>query len=113
MYQTVGHDLIDAYAECLVNFQYPYEEQFQAPPVPMYRKYIQHKPLELELNYVPSSSATSSEVDEVEDLFLLLNEVIQCQPEVEAVAVGAILSTYQRIRVENVYGAFKCPEKFI
>lgn len=40
--------------------------------------------------------------DEVEDLFQLLQEVKTTFPEVQAVSCGAILSDYQRIRVENV-----------
>lgn len=45
--------------------------------------------------YIPSEN------DEVEDLYELLKEVKE-QCEIEAVSVGAILSDYQRIRVENV-----------
>lgn len=40
--------------------------------------------------------------DEVETLYTLLQKVKTKYPDVEAVAVGAILSTYQRSRVENV-----------
>ena len=39
--------------------------------------------------------------DEVEDLFQLLQEVKKAHPEVQAVASGAVLSNYQRLRVEN------------
>lgn len=39
--------------------------------------------------------------DEVEDLFNLLNEVKTKYPDVQAVASGAILINYQRLRVEN------------
>ncbi|CAN0532556.1 unnamed protein product, partial [Ectocarpus sp. 12 AP-2014] len=45
-----------------------------------------------------------TEDDEVEDLFLLLKEVKERFPEVEGVGSGAILSNYQRTRVENVCG---------
>lgn len=45
----------------------------------------------------------STEKDEVEDLYALLSRVKHEMPEVQAVASGAILSTYQRLRVENVY----------
>lgn len=41
------------------------------------------------------------ENDEVEDLYSLLQE-IQKEIEFDAVSVGAILSDYQRVRVENV-----------
>lgn len=40
--------------------------------------------------------------DEVEDLFQLLVDVKRRFPEVTAVCSGAILSTYQRLRVESV-----------
>lgn len=42
-----------------------------------------------------------SDNDEVEDLYMLLQEVKE-KCEIEAVSVGAILSDYQRVRVENV-----------
>jgi diphthine-ammonia ligase len=41
--------------------------------------------------------------DEVEDLHALLAAVKAAVPDVQAVASGAILSSYQRTRVENVY----------
>ena len=40
--------------------------------------------------------------DEVEDLFLLLQDVLAAHPCIRGVAVGAILSSYQRVRVEAV-----------
>ena len=40
--------------------------------------------------------------DEVEDLFQLLQEVKHTYPDIEGVSCGAIVSTYQRLRVENV-----------
>eukprot|EP01045_Picozoa_sp_COSAG04_P043496 COSAG04_NODE_14283_length_574_cov_1.033684_1_plen_159_part_01 len=40
--------------------------------------------------------------DEVEELHALLAEVQRQQPEVEAVSSGAVLSDYQRLRVEHV-----------
>lgn len=40
--------------------------------------------------------------DEVEDLFILLNEVKQQIPSITAVSSGAIASDYQRLRVESV-----------
>ncbi|CAM9901141.1 unnamed protein product, partial [Ectocarpus fasciculatus] len=45
-----------------------------------------------------------TEDDEVEDLFLLLKDIKERFPEVEGVGSGAILSNYQRTRVENVCG---------
>jgi diphthine-ammonia ligase len=40
--------------------------------------------------------------DEVEDLVLLIQECLRLYPDAEAVACGAVLSDYQRLRVENV-----------
>ncbi|GAA6011492.1 hypothetical protein JCM10207_002637 [Rhodosporidiobolus poonsookiae] len=40
--------------------------------------------------------------DETEDLYELLRKVKEAMPEVEGVAAGAILSNYQRVRVEHV-----------
>jgi diphthine-ammonia ligase len=40
--------------------------------------------------------------DEVEDLYQALHKAKQQFPEAEAVCSGAILSTYQRVRIENV-----------
>lgn len=40
--------------------------------------------------------------DEVEDMFILLNEVKRQIPSVAAVSSGAIASDYQRLRVESI-----------
>ncbi|KAF9115840.1 hypothetical protein BGX27_006081 [Mortierella sp. AM989] len=82
MYQTVGHDVIHLYKDCL--------------EVPLYRQEIKGRPIEQGSDYVVTS------MDETEDLFQLLQKVKTAHPDLEAVSVGAILSTYQRIRVENV-----------
>jgi diphthine-ammonia ligase len=42
------------------------------------------------------------EEDEVEDLFVALKTCLEKFPCIEAVSSGAILSTYQRVRIENV-----------
>lgn len=51
-----------------------------------------------------SSSAIGSETkeDEVEDMYELLRDCKLMFPEARAVSSGAILSSYQRTRVENV-----------
>lgn len=84
MFQTVGWNVISAYAECL--------------GIPLYRGILKlggsvHK----SLSYTPTSN------DEVEDLYQLLKNIKDQHPEITAVASGAILSTYQRNRVENVF----------
>jgi diphthine-ammonia ligase len=82
MYQTVGHDAIHLQAECF--------------PVPFYREYITGDSIDQSLNYTTTTN------DETEDLFRLLWRVKEVQPEIQGVSVGAILSNYQRARVENV-----------
>ncbi|KAF9960605.1 ATP binding domain 4 [Mortierella alpina] len=84
MYQTVGHDVIHLYRDCL--------------ELPLYRQEIKGKPIEQGSDYV------KTEQDETEDLFELLAMAKAAHPDLEAVSVGAILSNYQRIRVESVCG---------
>lgn len=82
MYQTVGHDAVHLQAECA--------------GLPLYRDYITGQSIEQKLNY----STTSG--DETEDLYRLLSHIKQQHPDIQGVSVGAILSNYQRARVENV-----------
>lgn len=81
MFQTVGHDAIDLYGECT--------------GLPLYRGDIHGTSKNQKLDY------EKTEDDEIEDLYRLLSRIKQ-DLEVEAVSVGAILSSYQRTRVENV-----------
>uniref|UniRef100_A0A8C5BPU2 Diphthine--ammonia ligase n=1 Tax=Gadus morhua TaxID=8049 RepID=A0A8C5BPU2_GADMO len=81
MYQTVGHQAIDLYSEAM--------------DLPLYRHTIQGSSLAIGRDY------SQTEGDEVEDLFQLLH-LVKEKEAVEAVSVGAILSDYQRVRVENV-----------
>ncbi|XP_070698857.1 diphthine--ammonia ligase [Pempheris klunzingeri] len=81
MYQTVGHQAIELYSEAM--------------DLPLYRRTIQGSSLDISRNY------TETEGDEVEDLYELLR-LVKEKEGVEAVSVGAILSDYQRVRVENV-----------
>lgn len=82
MYQTVGHDVIHLYKDCM--------------ELPLYRQEIRGSPVEQGSDYVKTDQ------DETEDLFTLLQTAKAAHPDLEAVSVGAILSNYQRIRVENV-----------
>lgn len=82
MFQTVGHDALEFYSECV--------------GVPMFRGDINGKSVNQQLDY------KITQEDEIEDLYLLLEKVKIAHPDVEAVSVGAILSSYQRTRVENV-----------
>ncbi|CAH0393653.1 unnamed protein product [Bemisia tabaci] len=81
MYQTVGHQGVELYAEAM--------------GLPLFRKPTQGIALLHDKVYTPTPQ------DEVEDLFQLL-EKVKKEISVEAVASGAVLSDYQRLRVENV-----------
>ncbi|XP_063146074.1 diphthine--ammonia ligase isoform X2 [Candoia aspera] len=81
MYQTVGHHAIELYAEAM--------------GLPLYRHTIKGTSVNT------GSIYTKCEGDEVEDLYQLL-KFVKDKEDVEAVSVGAILSDYQRVRVENV-----------
>uniref|UniRef100_A0A8D2B350 Diphthine--ammonia ligase n=1 Tax=Sciurus vulgaris TaxID=55149 RepID=A0A8D2B350_SCIVU len=81
MYQTVGHHAIDLYAEAMA--------------LPLYRRTIRGRSLDIGQVY------TKREGDEVEDLYELL-KLVKEKEEVDGISVGAILSDYQHVRVENV-----------
>lgn len=83
MYQTVGHNVVQHVGRAL--------------GVPLYSREIAGSPVTLDLGY----EATPQ--DEVEDLYLLLQEV-QAATGCTAVCSGAIFSTYQKNRVEEVCG---------
>lgn len=81
MYQSVGHEAIALIAESM--------------ELPLFRTKTQGVCKEFGKTYTPT------EEDEVEDLYSLLVDV-KSKVDFEAVSVGAILSNYQRVRVENV-----------
>ncbi|CAF0910587.1 unnamed protein product [Brachionus calyciflorus] len=87
MYQSVGNEMLDLYAEAM--------------ELPMYRAVIHGKVINTDLDYEPNDA------DEVEDLYKLLKNVKTELEEknkcvIEGVSSGAILSTYQKNRVENI-----------
>jgi diphthine-ammonia ligase len=82
-FQTVGHSVISAYAQCM--------------GVPLHRGTISRGGSK---NQEMVYDVTQD--DEVEDLFQLLAEVKRLHPEADAVSSGAVLSDYQRLRVEHV-----------
>ncbi|KAL0088185.1 ATP binding domain 4-like protein [Phycomyces blakesleeanus] len=82
MYQTVGHDAIHFYSDCM--------------NLPLYRREINGQSVLQKSDYVVTAN------DETEDLYLLLKDVLKEHPDVQGVSVGAILSNYQRVRVEHV-----------
>ncbi|KAM0252113.1 hypothetical protein ACHAQJ_007853 [Trichoderma viride] len=91
MYQTVGHEVIPLYAA--------------ATGLPLYRQPIRGGALHHERDYDYSSGdqkGASAKVDETESMLLLLRAIKARHPEANALCSGAILSTYQRTRVESI-----------
>ncbi|KAL8843536.1 MAG: hypothetical protein Q9170_000040 [Blastenia crenularia] len=96
MYQTVGHSLVPLYA--------------QMSSVPLYRQEIHGTALDRAKDYqAPERSSmegvTASAMigeDETESMMNLLHHIKTHHPEANAVCSGAILSTYQRTRIESV-----------
>ena len=86
MYQTAGHSIVPLYAEAL--------------KLPLYRQEICGIAANTSRDYQPGSSMDKS-IDETESLLPLLRKVILAHPTVNAVCSGAILSTYQRTRIES------------
>ncbi|KAI4198583.1 MAG: hypothetical protein LQ350_005174 [Teloschistes chrysophthalmus] len=97
MYQTVGHTLIPLYSLLL--------------PVPLYRQEISgtainqareyYATLETQLPREGTTHATNAN-EETESMMALLHQIKSHHPEANAVCSGAILSSYQRTRIESV-----------
>ncbi|KAI5861787.1 adenine nucleotide alpha hydrolases-like protein [Durotheca rogersii] len=83
MYQTVGHQIIPLYA--------------QATRLPLFRQAILGTAVDHGISY-----QGPSDDDETESLVPLLRTVLRTYPEINALCAGAILSTYQRTRIESV-----------
>lgn len=99
MYQTVGHQVIPLYSE--------------ATGIPLYRreitgsgaqhsKYYSHHARNGDGTNSGGTEAAPPEPDETESMVPLLREIMAAHPEANAICAGAILSTYQRTRVESV-----------
>ena len=84
MFHSVGCELVDKIATC------------------MGKPLIQHTLHGLSINTKLDYEQT--EGDEIEDLYALVAEAKRTFPEIQAVSSGAINSTYQKLRVENVCG---------
>ncbi|KAI1482679.1 hypothetical protein K445DRAFT_383858 [Daldinia sp. EC12] len=87
MYQTVGHQVIPLYA--------------QATGLPLFRRPILGTAVDHGISYQDPDGHYVDE-DETESLVPLLRAVLKAHPDVNALCTGAILSTYQRTRVESV-----------
>lgn len=88
MYQTIGHAVIPLYEQAL--------------GLPLYRQEIHGSAVNQTKTYGPAPNAAEESSDETESLVPLLRRVMAAHPEVNAVSTGAILSDYQRTRVESV-----------
>ncbi|KAK3180676.1 hypothetical protein K4F52_008026 [Lecanicillium sp. MT-2017a] len=86
MYQTVGHEVIPLYAA--------------ATGLPLYRQPILGGAVRHERDY--AYNAAEEGVDETESMIPLLQAIKKRHPEANALCSGAILSTYQRTRVESI-----------
>lgn len=87
MYQTIGHAVIPLYEKAL--------------GLPLYRQEINGSAVNQSKSYGPTPN-DAEKSDETESLIPLLRKVMDAHPEVNAVSTGAILSDYQRTRVESV-----------
>ncbi|KAM0559683.1 hypothetical protein ACHAPJ_004207 [Fusarium lateritium] len=86
MYQTVGHEVLPLYAA--------------VTGLPLYRLPITGRAVRHERDYDATSDTQDS--DETESMVPLLQAIVARHPEANAVCAGAILSTYQRTRVESI-----------
>ena len=94
MYQTAGHNLIPLYAEAL---ELPLYRHAIIGTAVDYSRYYADRPGDAQ-----SDSGHPRDPDETESLIPLLRSVMAAHPEASAVCSGAILSTYQRTRIESV-----------
>ena len=102
MYQTAGSEVVKTLAE----------ECIQVPLIHYVRQgksvhtSLVYENSETTENDTTNDSAQQQEQqqqqDEVEDLYQALAEAVQRFPQIQAVASGALLSTYQRVRIEHV-----------
>ncbi|OLN88600.1 Diphthine-ammonia ligase [Colletotrichum chlorophyti] len=95
MYQTVGHEVIPLYAD--------------ATGLPLYRQPIyggaKYEGRDYDSHAVSlrdDGAAPEADADETESMVPLLRAILADHPEANALCAGAILSTYQRTRVESV-----------
>lgn len=90
MYQTVGHEVLPLYAA--------------ATSLPLYRLPIGGRAVHHERDYDATTTMTRSarDAEETESMLPLLRAIMSRHPEANALSAGAILSTYQRTRVESI-----------
>ena len=91
MYQTVGHEILPLYAA--------------ATGIPLYRQPIGGRAVRHERDYDSTAAIKSNQnghEDETESMLPLLKAIVRRHPEANALCAGAILSNYQRTRVESI-----------
>lgn len=90
MYQTVGHQVLPLHAA--------------ATGIPLYRRAIHGGATrhERDYDYAATDAGLDDANEETESMIPLLRAVMAQHPGANAVCAGAILSTYQRTRVESV-----------
>ncbi|KAM5443455.1 putative diphthine--ammonia ligase [Microsporum ferrugineum] len=94
MYQTIGYSIIPLYKSAL--------------DIPLFRQEIRGSAIDTSRDYyyqpganVPGEKCEERQ-DETESIYQLLIRVMDAHPEANAICAGAVLSTYQRTRIENV-----------
>ncbi|KAL8709081.1 MAG: hypothetical protein Q9220_006102 [cf. Caloplaca sp. 1 TL-2023] len=99
MYQTVGHGLIHLYSEiCSLPL---YRQEIRGTAVCQAKDYSVSDQGDGSSRSVPMASSTNRG-DETESMMTLLRRIKDEHPEADAICSGAILSTYQRTRIESV-----------
>ncbi|WVO18313.1 hypothetical protein L204_106028 [Cryptococcus depauperatus] len=91
LYQSVGTHLIPLIAQSL--------------DVPLFTRTIRGKAISQGPEYgsrMRGGEGSGVGGDETEDLYSLLQDVLMAYPDATALSSGAILSTYQRLRIEHV-----------
>ncbi|KAK0280604.1 hypothetical protein LTS00_013033 [Friedmanniomyces endolithicus] len=88
MYQTIGHAVIPLFERAL--------------GLPLYRQEIAGTAVNQSRHYGYVEAGRSGDLDETESLVPLLMRVLYDHPDINAISTGAILSDYQRTRVESV-----------
>ena len=93
MYQTIGHAVIPLYEEALGTRLYRAPITGEARDTSRVYRYDAEDQM---------ADSEQIEDDETESLMPLLRRIKKENPTANAVSAGAILSTYQRTRIENV-----------
>lgn len=115
MYQTVGHQVIPLYAQAtgLPLFRHPivggavhHGLNYQVPQGRKEPKVagvtVTDGSTAVHQSHLDTQEQQQQQQDETESLVPLLRAVLAAHPEANALSTGAILSTYQRTRVESV-----------